>query len=488
MMMGFYINLDFSFFVLLLYIVQFAVAITIIFLERKDPSTTIAWVMIIFIVPIIGVIFYLLFSQNIARKKLFRLTVQEEEFVNKLLDDQIEEMRNGEFKYSRKEEETWHSLIALNQTYAKAYLTQENNVEIMNNGINMFNYLLNDIKYAKEYVNVEYFIVKNDDTGKRLLQSLIDAAKRGIRVRFLVDALGTSKLDRNLVKELTDNGGQIAYFFSPKFFKINLRFNYRNHRKIVVIDGRVGYVGGFNIGNEYLGKKKKFGHWRDTHFRIRGRAVGDANARFILDWRMTSKENLGLEQAYYDFSKPSGNTTMQIVSSGPDTEKQEVKHAYLKMINSAKKNIYIQTPYFVPDQSIFTALQTAALSGVDVKLMIPSIRDHIMVYWATYYYCGLLLQAGVKVYIYDNGFLHAKTISVDKEVCSVGSANFDIRSFRLNFETNAFIYDSNVTAEMDSFYDEDLEHCRELTLEMYEQRSAWIKFKEGIAKLLSNIL
>ena len=484
----FYSHANFSFYILLLYIVQFIVAITIIFLERKSPSSTIAWVMIIFILPVAGMVLYFLFSQNYTRRKLFKLTDREKEFVENPLLDQVAKMKDGVFEYSKPEEETWKSLISLNQAFGKSYLTQDNNVEILNNGISMFDFLLNDIKYAKESIHIEYFIVKNDDTGKKLLRALIDAAKRGVQVRFLVDALGTSKLDRNLVKEFEKFGGRIAYFFSPKYIKINLRFNYRNHRKIVVIDGRIGYAGGFNIGNEYLGKKKKFGHWRDTHIRMKGQAVSDIDARFILDWRMTSKEKLGLEQAYYDFAVPVGNTSMQIVSSGPDTDNQEIKHAYLKMINSAKKNICIQTPYFVPDQSIFTAIQTAALSGVDVKIMIPSIRDHIFVYWATYYYCGLLLKAGVKIYIYDAGFLHAKTISADGEVCSIGSANFDIRSFRLNFETNAFIYDCKVTAEMDKYYQEDLEQCRELTAEIYKKRSWTIKLREGIAKLLSDIL
>ncbi|MDR0357010.1 MAG: phospholipase D-like domain-containing protein, partial [Clostridiales Family XIII bacterium] len=183
-----------------------------------------------------------------------------------------------------------------------------------------------------------------------------------------------------------------------------------------------------------------------------------------------------------------GNTSVQIVSSGPDSLRQEVKHAYLKMMSSAQKNIFIQTPYFVPDSSIFDTLQNAALSGVDVRIMIPSMPDHLCVYWATYYYCGLLLRSGVKVYIYDNGFLHAKTMSVDGQVSSVGSANFDIRSFRLNFETNAFIFDEAETYKLEAVFEEDMVCCHELTRGLYMQRSLWVKFKEGIAKMLSDIL
>ena len=482
-----FLNIDFPYFIVSLYVVEFIFAITIIFIERKNPSSTIAWVMIIFILPIGGMILYLLLSQNIARQKIFKLSAHEQDVVEKPLENQILEMKEGVFQYSD-EEESLARLITLNQVYGKSFLTQENKVEILNDGVKMFDSILRDIRNAREYVNVQYFIVKNDETGKKLLRTLVQVARKGVKVRFLVDALGTKNLDKVLLNEFAKYGGKIAYFFSPRFIKINLRFNYRNHRKIVIVDGRVGYVGGFNIGNEYLGKKKKFGYWRDTHIRVQGRAINDLNARFILDWRLTAKENLGLEQAYFDFSRPVGKTSMQIVNSGPDSERQEVKHAYLKMINSAEKSIHIQTPYFVPDESIFTAIQTAAFAGIDVKIMIPNIRDHILVYWATYYYCGLLLKAGVKVYIYENGFLHAKTLSVDGKACSVGSANFDIRSFKLNFETNAFLYDQDVTSEMDRLYFEDLGYCRELTMKEYENRSLIIRIKEGIAKLSSDIL
>ena len=269
---------------------------------------------------------------------------------------------------------------------------------------------------------------------------------------------------------------------------INIKLNYRNHRKIVVMDNEIGYIGGFNIAKEYLGLKKKFGYWRDTHLRVKGSGVQDMNARFLVDWRFASGEAIPLEEIYYTPFRKMGNTGMQIVSSGPDSTKEEVKRAYMKMITSAQKSVCLQTPYFVPDASIQESLKMAALSGVDVKIMIPCMPDHIMVYWATYWYVGDLLRSGVRVFIYDNGFLHSKTIVADGQVASVGSANFDRRSFTLNFEANAFIYDSKVAGKLEDRFVEDMTLCHELTLEDYQNRSGWIQLKETIARLLSDIL
>ncbi|MDD2216732.1 MAG: cardiolipin synthase, partial [Eubacteriales bacterium] len=283
-------------------------------------------------------------------------------------------------------------------------------------------------------------------------------------------------------------GGQYAFFFPPKFKYLNMKLNYRNHRKMVIIDGEIGYLGGFNVGIEYIGKKKKFGYWRDTHLRLTGSCVQDINARFILDWRFASKEDLILSAAYCGEVPHTGTTGIQIVASGPDSRLTEVKHGYLKMISSAKKNIFIQTPYFVPDSSILESLKNAIFSGVDVRIMIPNKPDHMFVYWATYYYVGILLNAGAKIYIYNNGFLHAKNICVDGEVASVGSANFDMRSFYLNFEANAFVYDSEEVYKLESIFQSDMSYCEELTKLKYRNRSLHIKFKESISRLLSDLL
>jgi cardiolipin synthase len=470
------------------YVIDIIIALTIIFLERKNPAATMAWVMVLFLIPIGGIVLYFLFSQNIARKKLFKLTKSERQVVEEELIDQIDAVRHDRFPYYKKDIAEWKDLILLNQNYAASYLTQGNRAHILTDGNHMFDALLADIADAQEMINIQFFIVKDDTAGRRLIDALTEKVKRGVEVRLLLDALGCRHITPQVVDEFVRFGGKLAYFFPPKFKSLNFRFNYRNHRKIAVIDKRIGYIGGFNVGNEYLGKKQRFGYWRDTHLRLSGSCVSELNARFLLDWRLASRENIPIDYNFHEPAPTVGATAIQIVSSGPDTSRQEVKHAYLKMMTSARKSIYIQSPYFIPDVSVMEALLNAAESGVDVRIMIPNKPDHMFVYWGTYYYCGLLLKSGVRVFIYDKGFLHAKTISVDGEVCSVGSANFDTRSFKLSFETNAFVYDNEEAFNLEAIFETDMEDCHELTRQLYAQRSYYIRFKEGIAKLLSDIL
>ncbi len=488
----FHITSSFSAILTFLYVINFIIAFTIIFLERKNPSATLAWIMILYLLPGVGILLYLFLSQNISRQRIFRLTRYEENVLNANLRDQSRHVENGTFPFANPEEERWKDMIHLHQLYSDAFLTQDNRLSIFTDGKLKFESLLTDIKRARHSINVEYYILKNDNTGRLLLDALTAKAKEGVEVRLLVDSLGGRTLSPRLLKPFSEAGGHYAFFFPPRFkvfnLSLNLKLNYRDHRKLVIIDGEIGYLGGFNIGDEYLGKDHRFGHWRDTHLRLIGSCVQDMNARFLLDWRFAAKEDIILSSAYYSEVRQAGVTGVQIVASGPDSSKSEIKHGYLKMITSAKKNIYIQTPYFIPDASSVEALRNAVFSGVDVRIMIPCMPDHPFVYWATYSYAGAMLAAGAKIYIYQDGFLHAKTICVDGEVASVGSANFDIRSFSLNFEANAFIYDAAETFKLEAIFESDITDCHELTRNEYRNRSLWIKFKESIARLLSDLL
>lgn len=468
--------------------VNVLIIIAIIFMERKNPESTLAWVLVLTFLPIVGLILYMIFSQNIARKQIFRLNPDEEKFVSSSLKKQMDAISTGKYEFVNEEAYGWRDMIRLNQRYDSAYFTQNNSVELFTDGREKFESLIADIRNAKKSINIEYYIIKWDKVGLRLLKALEEKAKEGVEVRLLMDALGCRQITKRRIQPLVDAGAKCAFFFRPKMKIFLMRLNYRNHRKLVVIDNHIGYIGGFNIAREYLGLKEKFGYWRDTHVKIRGGAVHDINARFILDWRFASKENLDFSSIFLEEPDTAGTTGVQIVTSGPDSERQEVKRAYMKMIVSAKKNIYLQTPYFVPDASIIESLKVAALSGIDVRVMIPCMPDHIFVYWATYSYVGELIRSGVKVYIYDNGFLHAKTLVVDSQVASVGSANFDKRSFSLNFESNAIIYDRDIACKMESAFENDITLCHQLTQELYDQRSLIIRFKESIARLLTNIL
>lgn len=468
--------------------VNILIVIAVIFMERKNPESTLAWVLVLTFLPVVGLVLYMIFSQNIARKKIFKLNPDEEKFVSASLKKQMDAISSGTYKFVNEEADTWKDMIRLNQRYDSAYFTQNNSVELFTDGRDKFESLLEDIKNAKKSINIEYYIIKWDKVGVKLLKALEQKAKEGVEVRLLMDALGCRQLTKRRIAPLVDAGVKCAYFFRPKMKVLLMKLNYRNHRKLVVIDNNIGYIGGFNIAREYLGLKEKFGYWRDTHVRIKGGAVHDINARFILDWRFAAKENLDFSSVFYEEPETGGTTGVQIVTSGPDNGRQEVKRAYMKMIVSAKKNIFLQTPYFVPDASIIESLKVAALSGIDVRVMIPCMPDHIFVYWATYSYVGELIRSGVKVYIYDNGFLHAKTLVVDGQVASVGSANFDKRSFSLNFEANAVIYDKDIARQMETAFETDMELCHRLTQELYNQRSLIIRVKESISRLLTNIL
>ncbi len=473
---------------IVIYIINFFIAFAIIFLERKNPSATLAWIMVLFMLPGLGILFYIFLSQNISRQKIFRLTKYEDYVLRGALQDQINSIRNRTFDFINPESKKWKDMILLHQTYSKAFLTQDNRLTVFTDGNHKFQSLFADIQRAKRSINIMYFIIKNDSVGRALIDALTKKAKEGTEVRLLVDAMGGRQISERHLADFKAAGGKYAYFFPPKIKFINLRLNYRNHRKLAVIDGEIGYLGGFNVANEYIGKKKKFGYWRDTHLRLTGNCVQDINARFILDWRFASKEDLILSSAYYYELPKAGNTGIQIVSSGPDSGRTEVKQGYLKMISSAKNRIYIQTPYFVPDSSILESLKNAIFSGVDVRIMIPNKPDHMFVYWATYHYVGVLLNAGARIFIYNKGFLHAKNICVDGEVASVGSANFDMRSFYLNFEANAFIYDAAEVYKLESIFQSDMSDCDELTKLKYQNRSFWIRFKESISRLLSDLL
>mgnify|MGYP000859234748 FL=1 len=289
---------------------------------------------------------------------------------------------------------------------------------------------------------------------------------------------------------------KIGIFFPAALGKVNFRINYRNHRKIAVIDGKIGYVGGFNIGKEYVDGSKKFGHWRDTHLRIEGEAVNGLELRFGLDWNYATKEDIFDIDRYFkpleemNIVPKNGDDIlrMQIISSGPDSETKLIRDNYIEIINHAKDHVYIHTPYFIPDEAFMSALNIAARSGVDVRLMIPCMPDHPFVYSATLSWAGTLLEAGGKVYTYEKGFLHAKSVMADNRVSCVGTANMDIRSFELNFEVNAMIYDDKVTGELEDKFMRDIYDSKEYTFEMYKNRSLVQRIKEQVSRLLSPLL
>ena len=471
-----------------LLVINCILSIVIVFFQRKNPTSVWTWLLILYFIPVVGFFFYLLIGGDMHKRKMFR-TKEVEDRIHEAIRSQVTSIQTKELQEEFPELKKYSDLIYYNLESSGSMLTDNNRIKIFTDGNKKFDALIEDMKNAERFIHIQYYIIKDDVLFGRIKEVLKEKAKEGVEVRILYDGMGGRFVSGKCWKELHSCGIHTAVFFPPLLRRLHLRINYRNHRKIAVIDGKIGYVGGFNIGKEYIGLDEKFGYWRDTHLRLEGAAVSGLQLRFILDWNYAARENLLNEEKYFDVPKERlGSSEVQIVSSGPDSKLQNVRNNYLRLINKAEKSIYIQTPYFVPDEAVYHALVVAAYSGVEVNIMIPCKPDHPFVYWATYSYIGDLVMAGAKCYTYDNGFLHAKGLIVDEEVYCYGTANMDNRSFRLNFEVNAVVYDEKEAAKMAELFRKDLEVCTQITKDRYASRKLSVRVKEQVSRLFSPLL
>lgn len=470
-----------------LFVLNIILALMVVGFERRKPTATLSWLLVMLFLPGFGFILYLFLGQDLRKKRLFYIKEGEERYIYPLVQQQDERLHKNQLIFNDARIQEYKELIHLHLNNQSLY-TQDNRVRIFKDGHDLFREITASLERAEKYIHMEYYIIRNDNLGRTILDVLIRKAQAGVEVKLLYDGMGCMHLPRKFFEPLLKAGGQTAVFFPPLLPYINLRINYRNHRKICLIDGLDGFTGGFNIGDEYLGISKTFGYWRDAHIQIKGSALDELELRFLLDWRYASHNNFIEAEGYFPSRLSQGNTGVQIVSSGPDSKWSAIKNGYLKMINSARSNIYIQTPYFVPDDSILEGLKIAALSGIEVCLIIPGKPDHFFVHWASLSYVGELLEAGVRCYTFNRGFIHSKLIVIDGLVTSIGSANLDIRSFDLNFEVNAFIYDEKVSQDVSTFFIQDLQDCTEITLEDYLSRPVSIRIKEAFCRLLSPLL
>ena len=464
-------------------------AIIIIFFERKEPRSVWAWLLLLYFIPFVGFLFYLLLGTDMHKRKMFRMKEVEDK-LNEEVRGQEYRLRNRRPEEMDEEIDRYKALIMYNLESSGAVLTDDNDITIYTDGNAKFDALIEDMRQAEKYIHMEYYIIKNDVVFQRIIEVLKEKAAEGVEVRILFDSMGCRTVKNRFWKELNSCGIQTAEFFPALLGRLQLRVNYRNHRKIVIIDDKVGYVGGFNVGKEYIGLDENFGHWRDTHLRIQGGAIAGLQLRFILDWNYAAEQNLFANGHYLEDVRPvrQGSSKIQIISSGPDNTLKQIRDNYLQLIHKARYRISIQTPYFIPDESMMSALLIAIRSGVEVRIMIPCKPDHPFVYWATYSYVGDMVMAGAKCYTYENGFLHSKGLVVDDEVFCYGTANMDIRSFSLNFEVNAVVYDADKAREMTALFDRDLEYCVQITREAYAGRSLKTRCKEQMCRLLSPLL
>ncbi|WP_455539629.1 cardiolipin synthase [Terrisporobacter sp.] len=485
---------------IIFYILSIIISIRLI-LENRDPSKTLIWILIFMLFPGIGILIYAVLGRNIRKLKINRTHKMAESMKrDKILFnlDEMKELAEAQSKMIKekflKEYEQKDSRILnianLLLNIGIFPFTINNNVEIYVDGNEKFDNLIKDIRNAKDHIHLEYFIIKDSEIGNKIKNELIKKAKEGVKIRIIYDDVGCWRFwfHRSFFNDMRKYKIEIIPYLKGKIaLPIGGQLNYRNHRKIVVIDGKIGYTGGINIGDEYIGKNKKFGYWRDTHIRIEGTSVYMLQMIFLTDWYYNTKEVL-IKENLFPKLNIKGNSMIQIVASEPDSDWESIHYAYFYAICEAKKSIYIETPYFIPDESLLKALKCAALSGVELIIIFPKIADHKIVNRASYSYFQEILEAGGKVYLYNKGFLHSKVIIIDDIVASTGSANMDLRSFKLNFEVNAFIYDNEAIRKMKSEFMIDLENSEELDKNEFENRKTVMKIKESISRLFSPIL
>jgi cardiolipin synthase len=459
---------------------------TILIIEFRQPAKTVAWLLILFALPIVGFVMYYFLAQEYRqrRKVRKRSIVPQDMRLSALrrcrLVHRPSDMHNGEFAHQER-------LYNMLQNFSLSPITGCNRTEILTDGQRTYDSILEAMEGAKHHIHLEYYTIRHDETGQRFKEVMIRKARSGVEVRLIYDGIGSYELSADYVKELQEAGVETQCFLTPRIALFAKRMNFRNHRKIVVVDGIVGFVGGINIGDEYLGLNEKLGFWRDTHLRVEGDAVYFLQEVFMKDWWFTAKERL-TGDAYLPEHACVADEQVQIVSSGPNSIAEAILECVFSAIAVAKTRIYIATPYFIPDDSILMGLRTAALSGIDVRIIIPQISDSKLVLNASLSYVEEMLMAGVRIYRYQKGFLHAKVLLIDHLLASVGTANMDMRSFYSNFELNALLFDKKPIERLEEDFLKDLESCRELTLSEFQKRSRVQKGNEIIARMLSPLL
>ena len=464
---------------IVLYAYTILSSITVILLENRNPVKSLSWILVLIMLPGIGLILYIAVGQDYRKKKFV-----EKKTIQHLTDRPVASFDISKLDTSYMDN---NQLNLINMLYrnsgAPGYAF--NKIDILPDGVSTFESFFEAIGNAQDHIHIEFFIFENDEISNRMRELLIRKAKEGVRVRMIYDYWGSLKLSMSAryIKSLKE-AGVYVYPFLPFRFRVGRsKINYRNHRKIVVVDGKIGFTGGINIADRYF-KGNKLGIWRDTVVRIEGSAVHGLQMQFLLDWHFVDRKLITAEK-YFPKPEIFNQNLIQIVSSGPDTDWEAIMQGFASAMMSATKYIYIHSPYFIPNELILGSVQIAALSGVDVRLMIPVRSDSRMTDASTSSYVEQLLEAGVKVLRYKDGFLHSKAIVIDDFISIIGSCNMDERSFSQNFEVNAFIYESATAHQLRNLFIRDMEKCETLTLDEWNVRKNWEKLKESMARLFS---
>ncbi|MDO4190109.1 MAG: cardiolipin synthase [Bacteroidales bacterium] len=463
------------------YIYVVVMVILVILSENRNPVKTLAWICVLTLLPLLGLVLYYFFGRDLRGKKIFSHKNTDALYVAPTNAISTQQIKHADLPSSVRK-----SMLLL-KSNSGAIPYENSNIEPLVECKNTFERMFLDIEQAKDHIHIEFFILADDEIGNRLRRLLIKKAKEGVRVRVIYDYVGSYNLSEAYVKSMKNAG-----IYVVTYLPVGLRFgfgkiNWRNHRKIIVLDGRIGYTGGVNIADRYV-TGNRLGSWRDTMVRIEGAAVQGLQKVFLTDWYLVEGKQINAPKYYPKPQQFDTHNVVQIVMSGPDTEWPTILHGIVSAISNATKYIYIQSPYFVPPESILNALETAALGGVDVRLMIPRKSDTPVVAAASCSYFQRLMKSGVHVLFYNNNFLHSKTIVVDDQLTIIGSANMDNRSYEQNFEVAAFIYDEVTAKQLQQAFRQDMTQCDLLSLSHWQTRSHWKRFIESAARLLSPLM
>ncbi len=475
----------------IIYAVIVALVCLRIVYDTRSSSKTLAYLLLAIFVPVGGIIFYFVFGVNYRKRLIYTKKLIADEVRLKELDKHTVSSSARILKKHAGEVGDGHSLVNLLMNESRSPLTSGNAVKLLINGEEKFPEVIEALKNAKHHIHLEYYIYEEDHIGGRIKEILIQKALEGIQVRMIYDGFGSSSISGELIDELRLAGAEIYPFHRIRLLLFANRINYRNHRKIIIVDGQIGFLGGINISDRYInnGKDESAVYWRDTHLRIEGPAILFLQHLFLCDWNFCSGQKIQPEPVYFSAIPVSGlNTVLQIAASGPDSPASTIKLSFLKAINIAKTGILLTTPYLIPGGSIMDALKVAVLGGVRVRILVPGISDSHLVNAAAWSNYGELLKAGVEIYLYQKGFIHAKTMVIDEAISVVGTANMDHRSFDLNFEVNAIIYAVDFAEQLRKSFLSDLRSARKISYDEWKSQPLHRQMIERIARLLSPLL
>ncbi|MHA7128116.1 cardiolipin synthase [Algoriphagus namhaensis] len=460
--------------------------------DTRSSVKALAYILFIVFVPVVGIFFYFSFGVNYRKNKLYSKKIIQDEKVWQEVKGRLSNYL-GSQPIPHSIHEKYQGLMNFVQKASFSPLTSDNEVQLLINGEEKFPQVLQELRAARHHIHIEYYIYEEDETGKSVADILIQKAKEGLEVRLMYDAFGSNSLSKSFIHKLEGAGVQTAPFFKIKLLALANRLNYRNHRKIIVIDGKTSFVGGINMSDKYrndgVGQSSLF--WRDTHLMLKGSATAYLQYLFMCDWNFCSSAQLTYANSYFPATDPEenfGTGKVQLVSSGPDSTLPSIFYSLLAAVSSAKERLLITSPYFIPDESLMDALIIAAQSGIKVQLLVPGISDSKLVNAAARSYYTELLRFGAEIYLYNKGFVHAKTMVVDGELAIVGSANMDFRSFDLNFEINALVYDPHIAGQLEAAFINDLKDSTKIDPQDWESRPKRMHLWEKFIRLLSPFL